>query len=185
MGILDHFTRRQCFGLLLTPEIAAALQHAEHSQEAGAKLSWFDPATAAEVEALASRIVPSGDGPGAREAGTLYFIDRALATFDRAKQGVYKAGLAELQARRQRMFPGSSSIAALTGEQQTELLAAMETTEFFELLRFHTIVGMFAHPSWSGNRDQTGWKLIGFEDAHLFRPPFGYYDDPAHGEEER
>jgi hypothetical protein len=21
-----------------------------------------------------------------------------------------------------------------------------------------------------------GWKLIGFEDRHVFEPPFGYYD---------
>jgi hypothetical protein len=38
---------------------------------------------------------------------------------------------------------------------------------------------MFALPSWGGNRNEAGWKLIGFEDAHVFRPPFGYYDDPT------
>ena len=35
----------------------------------------------------------------AREAGVIYFIDRALATFDRAKQGLYKKGLVDLQKR--------------------------------------------------------------------------------------
>jgi len=35
---------------------------------------------------------------------------------------------------------------------------------------------MFALPQYGGNRDSVGWKLIGFEDLHVFHPPFGYYD---------
>jgi hypothetical protein len=35
---------------------------------------------------------------------------------------------------------------------------------------------MFSLPAYGGNRDGVGWKLIGFEDEHVFHPPFGYYD---------
>jgi hypothetical protein len=35
---------------------------------------------------------------------------------------------------------------------------------------------MFSLPSYGGNRGGVGWKLIGFEDAHVFQAPFGYYD---------
>jgi hypothetical protein len=35
---------------------------------------------------------------------------------------------------------------------------------------------MFALPGYGGNRDAAGWKLIGFEDRHVFQPPFGHYD---------
>jgi hypothetical protein len=40
---------------------------------------------------------------------------------------------------------------------------------------------MFSLPAYSGNRGGIGWKLIGFEDHHVFHPPFGYYDrgDPG------
>jgi hypothetical protein len=38
------------------------------------------------------------------------------------------------------------------------------------------MLGMFAMPTYGGNRNNIGWKLIGFEDAHVFYPPFGYYD---------
>jgi hypothetical protein len=31
-------------------------------------------------------------------------------------------------------------------------------------------------PEYGGNREGLGWKLIGFEDRHIFEPPFGYYD---------
>ena len=39
-----------------------------------------------------------------------------------------------------------------------------------------TLLGMFSLPSYGGNRGGVGWKLIGFEDAHVFQSPFGYYD---------
>ena len=39
-----------------------------------------------------------------------------------------------------------------------------------------TLFGMFSMPAYGGNRDGVGWTLIGFEDAHVFHPPFGYYD---------
>ncbi len=35
---------------------------------------------------------------------------------------------------------------------------------------------MFVLPSYGSNRDSIGWRLIGFDDAHAFTPPFGYYD---------
>jgi hypothetical protein len=39
------------------------------------------------VEAVAARILPAVDGrPGAREAGAIHFIDRALATFNAAQK---------------------------------------------------------------------------------------------------
>ena len=67
-------------------------------------------------------------------------------------------------------------------EAQVRLLQAIEKTEFFELVRTHSILGFFGNPSYGGNRELAGWKLIGFEDRFQFEPPFGYYDDPAHTE---
>ena len=190
---MENLTRRQYFalltgsaGLLSDPDLLAALQHAQHAVAANsAKLEFFDQSTAAEVEALVAQILPTDDTPGAREAGAVYFIDRALATFERDKQDLYKAGLAAVQAQRLKLFPKSPNIAGLSPQQQIDLLKAVEKTEFFELLRFHTVVGTFCHPSLGGNRNGAGWKAIGFEDAHAFRPPFGYYDDPKHSLEER
>ena len=43
----------------------------------------------------------------------------------------------------------------------------------------HTVTGFLATPNWGGNRGQVGWKLIGFEDAGAYQPPFGYYDREA------
>jgi gluconate 2-dehydrogenase gamma chain len=165
--------------LLLVPGVAEALQHAHPDAPAGSpKLTYLSPAAAAEIEALAAEIIPTDDMPGAREAGVIFFIDRALATFDQDKCDLYRSGMAEAQKQRSAMYPESNSLAALTSGQRIKLLQTMEKTPFFEALRVHTITGFLAEPSWGGNRDKAGWKLIGFEDKWVWKPPFGYYDSP-------
>jgi gluconate 2-dehydrogenase gamma chain len=84
--------------------------------------------------------------------------------------------MAGIQQKRREMFPGSASVIALTSDQQIELIRAIETTDFFELLRTHTMYGFLGNPSYGGNRDRVGWKLIGFDDRMAYQPPFGYYD---------
>jgi len=176
-------TRRDLAAALLTPQVLAALQHAHDSaaDPAKARLTYLDTSSAAEIEALAAQIMPSDGTPGAKEAGVIYFIDRALSTFDRDKQQAYSDGMASVQAKRKELYPRSASVAALAEADAIALVRAIEKTEFFDLLRVHTVMGFFGNPSYGGNRNQAGWKLIGFEDRHAFHRPFGYYDDPKNG----
>lgn len=146
------------------------------AQTRAPRFEYLDSGTAAELEAIASAIIPSDETPGAKEAGVIFFIDRALATFDHDKRELYRKGLAGAQDERLAMFPGSQSIAALSSGQRAALLKSIEKTEFFEALREHVIIGFLAGPEWGGNRGKAGWKLIGFDDAGGFQPPFGYYD---------
>lgn len=132
------------------------------------QLVWFDPAAAAEIKAIASQIIPDDATPGAETAGVIWFIDRALAGYDRDKQALYKSGLAETQAKRAELFPGSASIASLPSEQQIALLKAMEKTDFFQQVRLHTILGFFGQP--------IGSKFIGMDHQMHYEPPFGFYD---------
>lgn len=167
-------------GVAAWSAIASAQQHAHQSVgDSSATFEYFDPATAAEVSAIAARIVPSDDGPGATEAGAVYFIDRALKTFAADKQGTYRDGLADLGARRRKMFPEAASFTAQTPAQQDQLLHEIEKGEFFALVRVHTVLAWLASPEYGGNRNGVGWKYIGFDDAGSFEPPFGYYDAEA------
>jgi gluconate 2-dehydrogenase gamma chain len=50
----------------------------------------------------------------------------------------------------------------LPTEQQIQKLEAMEKTRFFQLLRTHTIEGMFSDPMHGGNAGLIGWQLIGY-----------------------
>jgi len=168
----------QCVGIAALAEVAAAQQHAHEAVQSPTPPAFqtLDPATAAEIDAITSQIIPSTDGPGAHEAGIIYFIDRALSTFDAHLRDAYRTGMAEVQQKRKELFPGSASVAGLTNDQQIRLIHGIETTDFFELLRTHTLYGFLGNPSYGGNRDHIGWKLIGFEDRMVFQPPFGYYD---------
>jgi gluconate 2-dehydrogenase gamma chain len=125
---------------------------------------------------MAAQIIPSGDIPGAQEARVIYFIDRVLVTFDRDKQPAYTQGLKDLRQRAQVLFPSVNRFSSLTPAQQIQVLTAIEKTDFFELVRLHTIMGFLAKPGYGGNHDQVGWKLIGFEDRMTYAAPFGYYD---------
>jgi hypothetical protein len=144
----------------------------------GPNLSFLTAAEAADVEAVAAQIIPTDDTPGAREAGAVHFIDRALATFLSHLAVDYRAQLAEFQAafRKQQAAAGAASFASLASEQQIEYLKTVDRTPFFEATRLLTLIGMFTMPKYGGNRDGIGWKLIGFEDQHAFYPPFGFYD---------
>ncbi len=160
------------------PAILAAQEHAQRAEASGhpVQFQFFSPEDAVEVEAIAAQIIPSGDTPGAQEARVIYFIDRVLVTFDRDKQPAYTQGLKDLRQRAQVLFPTVNRFSSLTPAQQIQVLTAIEKTDFFELVRLHTIMGFLAKPEYGGNHDQVGWKLIGFEDRMTYVPPFGYYD---------
>jgi gluconate 2-dehydrogenase gamma chain len=166
--------------LVDSAERGGAVAHAAHQvTQAQPALSVFTREQAAEVEAFASRIIPTDDTPGAREAGVVYFIDRGLATWAKEQRPAFMEGLAKLPRDVGAKFNGQTRLSALTAAQQDEVLRSIEQTPFFGVMRFATLAGMFSLPSHGGNRDFAGWKLVGQESAMEFKAPFGWYDQPA------
>jgi gluconate 2-dehydrogenase gamma chain len=178
--------RREWFaaslGLASLREILEAQQHAREAVKAGKQPAFLNAQAALDVEVLTAEIVPTTSTPGAREAGVVHFIDRALTTFDQENQRAYGEGLADINAKRAQMFPGSANCAALTSSQRIELLKSVESTPFFRMLRAHTIMGFLADPIYGGN-PAGGYQTLGFEPAHTYKPPFGWYDDKTNGGE--
>lgn len=142
------------------------------------ELRAFTPEQAREVEAVAARIIPADETPGAREAGVIWFIDGALATWASENLETVLTGLPTLQAAVVRAHPGVTLFSSLTEEQQDAVLATIEEEEFFQFTWFATIAGMFALPKYGGNADYIGWELIGQDRAFEHTPPFGWYDRP-------
>ena len=162
---------------LIEIEDALAFASQQTSANLVAQTRALTPAQAEVVSALTSRILPAVDGrPGAREAGALAFIDRALATFNAAQRPLYTQGIADLNRRAQARVTRVTGFAALTSGQQDEVIREIEATPFFQAVRLDTIVGTFALPTWGGNRDYVGWHMLGLEHQPIFRPPFGFYD---------
>jgi len=159
-------------------EVASAMSqaHVDPPSAGDPKISFLTAAEAADVEAVAAQIVPTDDTPGAREAGAVYFIDRALSSFFSQLAVDYRTQLAAFQTGYRERYPAIPSFASLTSEQQIDYLNGVDQTPFFTTTRLLTLLGMFSLPVYGGNRDAVGWKLIGFEDHHVFHPPFGHYD---------
>ena len=136
------------------------------------------PTEAEVLDAMAARIIPTDDTPGAREANVVRFMDQALATFTAEQRPLVAAGVVDLQARVASRYPGVTSFAALDPGSQVELLQALDAqkSDFFEAVRVGTITGMFADPKYGGNRDKIGWQLLGFDDRFAWQAPFGDYD---------
>jgi Gluconate 2-dehydrogenase subunit 3 len=180
------------------PAILSAADHAHRAAHSASPppFEFFSPEQAREIDAIIARLIPADDTPGAREAGVIYFIDRALRTFASDSAKAYADGLQLLQSKTHELFPQLGSFSAASPDQQDTVLRALEkhvsqtndgtflpssSNAFFETVRFHTVMGFLADPSRGGNRDEIGWKLIGFEGSHFFQPPFGFYDKDYSG----
>jgi hypothetical protein len=185
-----HANSRRCFllssGRLFTgawiaaqwPAISAAAHHADDAAGAAVplKFKFLTAADAADVEAIAAQIVPSGATPGAREAHAVYFIDRAMTTFLAPWAAEFGPGLRDFQRRFGAAQAALASFAQASPKQQFAYLKSVERTAFFDRVRMLTVLGMFSSPKYGGNFGGAGWQLMGFEDRHAFTPPFGYYD---------
>lgn len=160
------------------PAILEAQEHARHAAASPVPTAfqYLDAASAREIEAAAEQILPAGESAGARDAGVVYFIDRALATFDRDARGLYRSGLVQLERRARKAAGRSARFSELAVEKQISILKEIEKTEFFETLLRHTLIGFFCSPEHGGNRGGAGWRAIGFQDEPWFEPPFGTYD---------
>lgn len=177
------------------PSVLDAVQHAHHTVNSSGPptLEFFTPEEAAEVEAITARIIPADDLPGAREAGVVYFIDKALVTFAKDNQQIYRDGLPEIQSRLKQLYPEVKGFSAASPDQQDAVLESFDQNQtsgrrpfrpsakapdFFETIRQHTIAGFLIAPDSDrqGNRDGVGWKVIGRETDVAFQPPFGFYD---------
>jgi gluconate 2-dehydrogenase gamma chain len=160
------------------PEVARAAHEAHAAAQAPATttLSLLSTMDASDIEALTSQIIPTDDTPGAREAGVTFFIDNVLGTILAHWRPSFESGLKEFQQTCRARNAGAASFAALAPARQVEFLRTVETTRFFEQARLLTLLGMLSMPKYGGNRDGAGWKMMGFEDKHVFETPFGYYD---------
>ena len=176
------------------PSILSAAQHAHQATKlANPTLEVLTAEQAREIDALAACIIPTDDTPGAREAGVIYFIDRALKGFAADSLPTYQKGLAAVQSVTAELFPGVARFSAATSEQQIKIFAELAaesnsqkgiprrvlpsgTSDFIQTLRFHTVFGYLVDPEGGGNRAFAGWKTIGRDPAHNFTSPFGFYD---------
>ena len=162
---------------LTGPALAAIAQAACTAKSESAPYRVLSVAEAADLEAIAARIIPTTDTPGAREAGVIHFIDNAFADEMNDQLDAARDGLAKFNAAFKNFASSTDRLADLDPDAQDAFLHTQDTSEFFGLVRLMTIFGFFAMSQYGGNNNHVGWDLIGFEGHHrAWTYPFGYYD---------
>jgi len=158
----------------VTPDAAAAQAGAAYAMpEHDAGRDALESLTAAEsdtLEAIVARLIPTDDnGPGAKEARAARYIDRALGGALSDSRETYRTGLAALDTYA-RSSKGNG-FHQLSATDQDAVLADVErgnatgfrnSTQFFNMVRTHTIQGTFGDPYYGGNANFIGWDLIGY-----------------------
>ena len=166
------------------PEAAEAAERAREraAQDGKARYKVLTTAEANDVIALTSTFMPSDETPGAKEAGVVFFVDQSLATNAKELHKPLQGMLAEVNAYVARTWPGQSHVSSLSDGMRNELMTWIEKEkpQHLGLIKGMTLAGMFALPSYGGNRNKAGWKLIGFKDQFSWKAPYGWYDAEGH-----
>ncbi len=152
--------RRRFLGMGLTAGAAGSLVSCGRTG-GGAYWRFFTAAEARTVDAICEQIIPQDDSPGASEAGVVRFIDLQLTRHFRKHREAYRRGVAGVEAAaRERSH---KSFADLPPDQQEEVLRQVQEkdSEFFALVRVHTMQGYYGDPRHGGNRDEAGWRMLG------------------------
>lgn len=126
------------------------------------------PAQRRTLESAMERILPSGDGPGAREANAIGCMDWLVRqpVYARVEQRLlFGLGLLDSLATSLHGRP----FADCAPEQQDAVLRRVQqiphrtAQRFFSQLVWLTLAGFLCPPEYGGNRGRAGWSFIGFE----------------------
>ena len=162
--------------MMSMPGLLAACRRAEQARQSGAAFETLSTDEAAEFSAVAERIIPSDETPGAREAGVIHFMDQVLGEDSRAEVLLQlREGLAEVQDQIAADY-GRTRFHQLDAVAQDELLRGIESTPFFNTLRYLTLAGMLSMPQYGGNRNGIGFDMMDVKNQAAWGPPFGFYD---------
>ncbi len=144
-------------GILLGGVLSAsAISGVLSGCKAEPKIDWapkyFTPEEGSLVEAIAERIIPKTDTPGAKDAGVPGFIDQMMAEFYEEKdKNAFRDGLKAVDAAAQKAH--GKPFVSLTPEQQDEVLTAQDKeaydenrpkdapTHFFRTMKELTVLG--------------------------------------------
>ncbi len=99
-----------------SPALVAISQSACTAKEQAAAFRVLGEREAADLMAIAARIIPTTDTPGATDAGVIYFFDNALATEMSGKLDVVRQGLVEFNAALQQAHSGTAKFTELSAD---------------------------------------------------------------------
>lgn len=132
---------------------------------------FFTPTEAQCIIAICEQIIPKDESPGATDAGVIHYIDRQLSGVFNYDQETYRQGIKNLDELSAQKY--SKAFDELDFDIQTRLLVAMESnqmnekewpsgkpSDFFNLVRSHTMQGFYGSPIHGGNKDFISFEML-------------------------
>ena len=138
--------------------------HPEGVEAKAGPPKYFSPAEMKVISALADRIIPATDTPGAVAAGVPLYIDMVVSRSE-AQKKIHRAGLAWLDKHVHAKF--GKGFAELTAEQQVEVMTPLSEAvdreqvktpgeRFFQSVKYLTADGYYT--SRVGMTEELGYK---------------------------
>ena len=132
---------------------------------------FFSPEEALCIIAFCEQIIPKDESPGATDAGVIYYIDRQLSGVFQYNQETYRNGIKDLQEYCTQKH--GKTFEKLIFDEQTNILKKLESNElsqtewtkgkasdFFNLVRSHTMQGFYGSPIHGGNKDYMSFEML-------------------------
>lgn len=127
------------------------------------------------LTAICEQIIPADEnGPGATQAGVIYYIDKQLYEVFTWEQDKYRLGLTAINESSLELF--SANFDMLPTDKQLLFLKKMEGNElpdsywkdnsasgFFRTIIQHTMQGFYGPPRHGGNKNYISYKMINLD----------------------
>jgi hypothetical protein len=162
-GPVDSITRREAIrrtslmlGVAITPSLLTGVMQAQTARSAPRPV-YLNPKQFGTAGAIAERILPKSDSPGAMDVGVPAFIDLMYGKYMTAdEQRVFSAGLAEVESTAGGDFTRLAP--ARQDEVLTKIAVAAQNREktFFHLIKELTLLGYFTS-------EQVGKKVLHYD----------------------
>jgi gluconate 2-dehydrogenase gamma chain len=124
---------------------------------------------------ICEEIIPADEnGPGAKQAGVIYYIDKQLSEVFIHQQDLYRNGLVAMNESCTQIY--SSSFENLERESRVLFLNKMENdgitgefwqqnsaSSFFSLIIRHTMQGFYGPPRHGGNKNYISYKMMNLD----------------------
>jgi gluconate 2-dehydrogenase gamma chain len=109
------------------------------------------------LEALVDQVIPADEsGPGAAQAGVVFYIDKQL-----------NGPLKRFVPNYRRSLPLFHEFLALSFDERTKVLRSLDgpKASFFSTVVDHTMQGFYGSPVHGGNLNEASWKMLGIQNV--------------------
>ena len=126
------------------------------------------------LDSIVEQIIPTDDFPGGKWANVSNFIDKQLISYYSKHQLIYREGLAaiektviQIKGKKFEEIPFAEQTAILEkmekGEFPGDYWKYHSPSDFFDLLRQHSLQGFYGSPVHGGNRAYISYHMLGLD----------------------